>query len=169
MKKLNKDLLNPTELNLLQSDIKRFWDKVEVLSSDECWEWQASIRNSGYGRMWLDGHNPSAHRISWTIHHGPIPPNLNVLHKCNNKLCVNPDHLYLGTQGDNNMDMYRRSNLPKAGRVSMFSKDDLDDIKKLRSSGMTHQKIADIYRCSRTHILHIVNGNKLFLGVNLRP
>lgn len=163
--------MQPDQINdeLTKSDIDRFWAKVNVKSEEECWIWVASIRNSGYGRMWLNGRNPSAHRISWVIYNGHIKSGLSVLHRCNNKLCVNPKHLYLGTQTDNNADMYKCSNPPKSGRVSMFSITDIANIKELRSKGMTQQNIANLYKCSRTHITHIVNNNKAFLGVNLKP
>ena len=89
--------------------IKRFWSKVDKTSNPNgCWEWTASITR-GYGRFSLTHSKPiQAHRYSWIIHFGNIPDNLCVLHKCDNQLCVNPDHLFLGTHKDNTQDMIKK-------------------------------------------------------------
>jgi hypothetical protein len=67
-----------------------------------CWEWMGFIRPSGYGQV---HQNKLAHRVSWELHNGPIPNGVLVLHKCDNKSCVNPDHLFLGSHRDNTQDM----------------------------------------------------------------
>ena len=82
---------------------KRFMEFVSINSKNGCWEWDGVIR-MGYGRFSKDGRMQTAHRVSWEIHHGPILGYL-VLHKCDNKCCVNPEHLFLGTQRDNVRDM----------------------------------------------------------------
>lgn len=91
----------------------RFWSKVR--KSQGCWIWQAAIAkgHGDYGKLGKnrlkDGWIP-AHRASWILNRGPIPKNLRVLHRCPggaNPKCVNPDHLYLGTDKDNAMDTIR--------------------------------------------------------------
>jgi hypothetical protein len=84
---------------------ERFWDRVEK-SDDGCWMWIAGTKNSGYGifgpthgEVWM------AHRYAWTITHGPIPRGMHVCHTCDVKLCVRPDHLFLGTPKANMEDM----------------------------------------------------------------
>lgn len=79
----------------------RFWNKVE--KTNTCWIWIASTR-SGYGAFKLHGKVISAHRLVWQWNYGEIPGGLNVLHICNNRRCVNPTHLYLGTHKDNVRD-----------------------------------------------------------------
>ena len=85
---------------------KRFMEFVSINSKNGCWEWDGTIR-SGYGRFSKDGKMKTAHRVSWEIHNGPIN-GLLVLHKCDNKCCVNPEHLFLGTQRDNVRDMINK-------------------------------------------------------------
>jgi hypothetical protein len=78
-----------------------------VRKGDGCWEWTGAKPNGRYGTLHLGGpvrRTGLAHRISWMIHFGPIPDGLCVLHRCDNPGCVRPDHLFLGTKGDNNRD-----------------------------------------------------------------
>lgn len=86
---------------------ERFYKKIRRAPSG-CWEWAGASSVMGYGYFGLGGRAVSAHRASWTLHCGDIPAGVCVCHKCDNKLCVNPDHLFLGTQSDNMKDMYRK-------------------------------------------------------------
>lgn len=85
-----------------------FWHLVDKRGPDDCWPWQGSLY-VGYGRI-KDGQRGrvGAHRVSWELHHGPIPDGLWVLHRCDNPPCVNPAHLFLGTPGDNVRDMHAK-------------------------------------------------------------
>ncbi len=120
-----------------------------------CWIWTGKLTFHGYGYA---GHHKrnrqplTAHRKSWQIHRGPIPEGKHVLHKCDVRCCVNPDHLYVGTQADNNMD--RQVRHPNA----KIQPSDLPDIRTMLAKGMRHQKIADKYGVTRETICHINRG-----------
>jgi hypothetical protein len=90
---------------------QRFWSKVQRSTDDECWAWLGQFNTNGYGVFaWTpvkhDHRNAYAHRVAWELTHDKIPEGLVVRHKCRGK-CVNPAHLELGTQAENNRDMIR--------------------------------------------------------------
>lgn len=93
--------------------IRRFWSQVD--KTEGCWVWKGSRFRTGYGRM----HDRLVHRMSWIIHHGPIPDGLLVLHNCpgtHNRCCVNPAHLKLGTHKENAEDRDRQGTTARGDR-----------------------------------------------------
>lgn len=86
---------------------ERFWPKVQ--KTDGCWEWIGARQGpNGYGNFYYNGQAGTAHRYSYQLHYGPIPDGLQVLHTCDNRPCVRPDHLFAGSHVDNMRDMLRK-------------------------------------------------------------
>lgn len=96
--------LQPENINTL-----RFWVKVDnSKGEDACWLWTAGVNDAGYGQFQVGKRPHLSHRVSWVLTFGPMPEGACVLHKCDNPLCVNPLHLFLGTKRDNNRDRHQK-------------------------------------------------------------
>lgn len=87
--------------------MERFYNKI-VVDHNDCWNWSGSIGWHGYGYFYVKGKGIRAHRFSYTYHKGEINDGLLVCHSCDNTRCVNPDHLWLGTQKDNMEDKIKK-------------------------------------------------------------
>jgi hypothetical protein len=157
------------EINLSQADIERFWRKVKR-SDDlfDCWEWQAGIHHNGYGQFHANDRDLSAHRVSYVIANGQIDVNdpdgkFLVCHRCDNRSCVNPTHLFLGTHYENMMDRESKGrNKPAIGEANGSAK--LNKIEALAvrilyaSGGLTHSQIGRIFNVSKACVGRIVRG-----------
>lgn len=153
-------------MNLTKKDRHSFWAGVDVAGPDECWLWKRARTGAGYGQLRVGGRSQRAHRVSWTIHNGPIPPGKGhhgtcILHACDNPPCVNPAHLRAGTNRDNAMDRESRGRgvHPKAERngATTLSSADVDEIRQRYATGdVTQRALADEYGVSRSNIGRIV-------------
>ena len=123
----------------------------------DCWNWLGGKWSNGYGRIrnGLKG-RLLAHRVSYEIHIGPISDGLWVLHKCDNRACVNPEHLFLGTNLDNIRDMIaKRRNSPPPhprGEENVQSKLTSDQVRQIRIDGRTERDIAKSFGVSKSLI-----------------
>jgi len=141
---------------------ERFWEKVDIRSPDECWEWQAGLFSDGYGVFKVSPKTKKAHRVAWALTHGLIPKGLCVCHKCDNKRCVNPAHLFLGTLKDNARDRANKGrNADRRGEKSTSSKlvrAQVVQIRKLYAQGtITQRELAGRFGISRRQICDIIN------------
>lgn len=124
-----------------------------------CVEWGGRRNETGYG---IDG-NRRAHRVAWEREHGPIPQGLCVLHRCDNRACVNPEHLFLGTQLDNIADREAKGRgVPPPSRKKLTDAD-VAEMRRLyrrydRSGGWTQARLAERFGVSRGHVSRLVNG-----------
>lgn len=143
----------------------RFWKKVT--RSDGCWTWNASRCRDGYGTCFIPGkHIVGAHRVAWTIanglERGAIPEGRSVLHHCDNPACVNPAHLFLGTQLDNVRDMGRKGRARKAlgpeNANAKLTAETVRHIRRQRAAGVTCRAIAKELGVHPTAVGHVMRG-----------
>lgn len=139
---------------LTTETLARFWAKVDKRSDDECWDWMASKNSSGYGTFWANKKVTAAHRLSYQIAKGEIPSGMNVLHRCDRPCCVNPAHLWAGTQAENVQDMTRKQ---RHGQAKL-TEDQVREIYRLSEEGLLDREIADRFGVAHTTIVMILNG-----------
>lgn len=112
-----------------------------VRDANGCWIWQQALNKDGYGCKGYNGKWYLAHRLAWEAVNGTIPEGMRVCHKCDVTSCVNPDHLFIGTQQDNMKDAASKRRISS----QRIYDEDIQDIRSLRSEGQTLQQIADRY------------------------
>lgn len=167
MEKMVFRLVHPTARQM-SSDGDRFWEKVDIPESDDaCWEWRASLFKDGYGKFWLDRTMKRAHRVSYEMHVGEAGE-LHVLHECDNRKCVNPKHLFLGTNDENVKDKIAKGRMPKPpsfeGARNPASKVDDKVVSEIRAAyavgGVSQYALADKYGLTQSHVSNIINGKR---------
>jgi len=138
-------------------ETKRFLDKVKVMETG-CHEWQAGQARGGYGKFVNDGKTWTAHRFAYQKFVGDIGDK-HVLHKCDNRKCVNPDHLFLGTMQDNVADMDAKG---RRGSYSTTTIEFAEEVKKLLAERYSQQFVADKFGVSQALVSRIHRNVKKF-------
>lgn len=141
----------------------RFTEKYKVCPDTGCWLWNGAINSGGYGSFKIDGKIISAHRVSFELFKQPVLSGKWVLHKCDVRKCVNPDHLYLGDRLQNVKDMWDRKRNPnRKGEKHHLHKLTDREIEEIRQKYIprviTQQSLADEYGVTQGMIGHIVNN-----------
>ena len=140
------------------TEADRFWRHVR--KTDECWEWQAGIGVHGYGQY----RHTLAHRFAWESTTGAIPAGQQVLHRCDNRRCVRPTHLFLGTQAENLADMRAKGrDRPPRGEAHPRSKltaSQVAEIRTRRRAGELLKDLATEFGVSDHQISNIANGRQ---------
>ena len=126
---------------------------------DSCWGWRGFTDRGGYGKMRVGNTNISAHRVSWTLHMGPIPQGKMVLHRCNNEPCSNPRHLYLGDHLDNMADRLTAGHY-LSGEAHFGVKLSDRGVQEVRSSTGTYKQIAKRFGISASQVGNIRRGDQ---------
>lgn len=136
----------------------RFW--MQVKSGCECWEWIGVQDSHGYGYITINGRQLITSRYSWILHYGQIESkDVFVLHKCDNRLCVRPDHLFLGSARDNTADMIVKGRTPKRWlqkRVKPLSDEEIGNIRWLHSLGLNQRVIATQFSINQSTVSLII-------------
>jgi hypothetical protein len=146
---------------------QRFWSKIDKGGPTQdhcreiggCWVWLRALRQ-GYGAFGVsEGVIIDAHRFSWWLHNGVIPQSAEVLHKCDNRRCVNPSHLFLGSKADNIADMVSKNRQAKGERMPQAKLTTASAIliRRLSRIGIAHSKIAERFNVNLSNISQIVH------------
>jgi hypothetical protein len=137
--------------------------------TDGCWLWTGRFNNMGYGKICSGDGEQYAHRVSWALANGSVPAGLFVCHRCDNPACINPDHLFLGTQKDNMQDCKDkgRFNSPKrmasvrkgtSINTNKLTEDDVRDVRKKIAEGWSLSSIGVMFGVSVSAIWTIRHG-----------
>jgi hypothetical protein len=151
------------ELELSDNFVCRYWDNVEVKTKEECWIWEGRKNSKGYGTIGYKKKRILATRTSYYYHYGKFENKLFVCHRCDNPICVNPHHLFLGNQKDNIQDMLAKGrNNPLKGSKQASSKLNEEKVSQIRSlylnTEITEKELAIKFGVSETAIADVITN-----------
>lgn len=148
-------------MKLSKSDIRRFWSKV--VRTEGCWIFTGSLTHNGYGRLSANGHTYRAHRVAYEVSVGAVPDGMCICHKCDNRICVRPDHLFLGTDIDNIQDRNQKGRQCK-GSGHHSTKLSEEDVIYIRTVYKPHHPkcgasaLARMYGVTHHAVLCVISG-----------
>lgn len=134
---------------------ERFEQKYQPVTETGCWLWTASLGPRGYGNFNRAGSIERAHRVSFELYVGPIPNDLSVLHKCDTPTCVNPAHLFLGTQLENVVDRQMKERNARGERMAT-SRLTEHDVRMIRADDGTYADIARRFDVHQTTVRNVL-------------
>lgn len=143
---------------------ERFWAKADRSGGpDSCWNWTGCKFVSGYGQARRGGKKVRAHRLAYELTYGPIPEGMSVLHRCDNRACVRPTHLFLGTDADNIADMIakgrERNSYGERNGWAKLTEQKVRELRKLhRAGGVTYKALAARFGVSDQTVRDAVLG-----------
>lgn len=153
-------------LDLCSADRERFERAVGEEDASGCWNWMKCCCSRGYGQFCcrVDGQWKIvvAHRVAWTIANGPVPHGLLVLHRCDNKRCVRPEHLFLGTQADNMRDMIEKGRAAQGERQAnaKLTTEMVLEIRKMLAKKVPQSQIGQRFGVEQCCISRISTGQR---------
>lgn len=135
---------------------ERFWSHVPNRPAEGCWEWnEGNNDRARYGGMHVQGVRWWAHRLSYELFVGPIPKGMCVCHKCDNRRCIRPDHLFLGTKGDNAFDMAQKG---RHGAAILTPATAAELYRRWKCGEATVEELAKKYKLRRVTVWGITRG-----------
>lgn len=147
----------------VQSVVSRLLGGFDVDLDTGCWEWRGKPSGQGYGRLSVNGKPELVHRVSYEHFHGPTPDGVEVCHRCDNRICMNPDHLFLGTHHENVLDAQSKGRLVGAsmpGESNPISRLTEDHVREIRrryaAGGVTQRSLADEFGVDVTTVNLVV-------------
>lgn len=148
----------------IQSATARFLDWTAIERSTGCWLWLGAKGSHGrYGSAGCFGKSWLAHRLAWRLFKGEDPGSACICHTCDNGLCVNPDHLFKGTQRDNILDMEKKNRSYHPARAehgrAKLTERDVTEIRRRATIGEAHRAIArDFPQVSKTAVISVIKN-----------
>ncbi|RZN19478.1 HNH endonuclease [Bradyrhizobium sp. Leo121] len=147
-------------MNQMESITDRLMAKADVDERTGCWNWTGGSNGHGYGRAWANGRMVSAHRLSFELHCGQIPDGLHVLHSCDNRACINPAHLFLGTHAENIADRNAKGRQARGSANGRAKITEADVIAIRAATGVVQRELATQYGICRQKISDIRAGKR---------
>ena len=142
-----------------KSDPKERFHRMVNLSANGCHEWKSTLHRDGYGKFHYEGRQLQSHRVAYILYVGEIPDGMFVCHHCDNRKCVNPEHLYLGTPKQNMQDKISRFK-GLWGRMK-YTQSQIDECIRLCDSGITQSKIGKMLNMDQTTVSRFKLGKYL--------
>ena len=153
--KAPRNILDHVSIELVTAKAEELTGRAICDLKTGCWSCSC-YQKRGYGWVSIGGRSWFAHRVVWTAKNGEPPPDKWLLHKCDNRSCINPDHLYMGTPRQNNLDVLTRNR-----RTSKLSYEIAATIRSLYATGKyAQQELGNMFGVTQTAIGHVVLGKQ---------